>query len=169
MKKITNLMKAFMAVMLVAVMASCGSKVPSAEEVAMKIDNGDALSQADYTAMINYVGEYASKAQEYFNKINAQPNDSTAEYIKASDDMAALYQKYTYLDKFRTCLANADMSQFSTENQELINGFANDEAFPLPGGEGAAIENPKVQGMIQDMPNTDSSNLISTGDGEAID
>lgn len=170
MKKITKMMKAVMAVMLVAVMAACGSpKIPSAEDVAAKIDKGEALTQTDYTAMIDYVGEYASKAQEYFNTINAQPNDSTADYIKAANEMAELYQKYSYLDMFRTCLRNADMSQFDTANQELINKYANDESFPLPAGEGVALENPKVQGMIQDMPNTDSTPVISTGDGEAVD
>lgn len=169
MKKITKMMKALGVLMLVAVMASCGSKIPSAQQVASKIDNGQQLSQEDYTAMIDYVGEYANKAQGYFNTINSQPNDSTAEYTKAADEMAALYQKYPYLDTFRKCLASADMSQFDTANQELINQYVNDESFPLPVGEGAALMNPQVQGDIEQMPNNDSTGVIATGAGEAVD
>lgn len=169
MKNFTGIIKSFAAAVLLIGVASCGSKVPSADDVAAKISEGQELTQADYTAIIDYVGEYAGKAQEYFNIINAQPNDSTAEYIKASDDMAALYAKYPHLSAFRNALYNADMSQFDTANQELINKYANDPAFPLPAGEGDAIENPQVQGMIQDMPSTDSTPVISTGDGEAVD
>lgn len=169
MKKITKLIKGLAAVALVVGLASCGNKVPSADEVAAKIDNGQELTQADYTAIIDYVGEYATKAQEYSNTLNMQPNDSTAEYIKVSDEWAALYAKYPYLNKFRASLQNADMNQFDEKNQKLINNYANDEAFPLPAGEGVALENPKVQGMIQDMPSSDTTNVISTGDGEAVD
>lgn len=168
-KQLSKLMKVTFAFLIVTMIASCGAKKPSAEEVNAKIEAGDQLSQADYNTMIEYVGDYATKAQELFNTINAQPNDSTADYVKAANDMAELYGKYPYLNTFRSCLANADASQFDNKNLELINKYCNDQAFPLPVGEGAAMLNPQVQGMIEDMPNTDTGNVIATGDGEAVD
>lgn len=168
MKKITKTVKAMAALLLVVLIASCSSKVPTADEVYNKVKNGETLTQQDYTAMIDYVGQYAQKALDYQNKINAQPNDSTAEYIKMSNDWANLYQKYPYLNEFRQCLANANMDDFDAENQQLINQYANDPSFPLPAGEGVALEGAQnVNGMIQDMPQ-DSSKVISTGDGEAV-
>ena len=168
MKKITKTVKAFAALMLVVLMSACGSKVASPEEVAAKITNGETLTQNDYKVMIDYVGDYATKALVYQNKINVQPNDSTPEYIKASNEWASLYQKYPYLAQFRQSLTSADMSQFDEANQQLINQYANDPSFPLPGGEGVALENPNVQGMVEDMPANQNSNVISTGDGEAV-
>ena len=171
MKKIVTALKACAAVMLVALVASCGQKAPTVEEVAAKVNDGQALTQADYKTMIDYVGEYAAKAQDYYNQINAQPNDSTAQYIEASNELAALYAKYTYLDSFRTALSNADASNFDDTNLELVNKYSKDQGFPLPVGEGAAMQDPNVVGMIQDMPSTgttDSTGVLSTGDGEAV-
>lgn len=168
MKKLTTTLKTFALFALATVMVSCGSKTPTPEEVASKIENGQELSQADYTAMLEYVGDYAEKAQDYYNTINIQPNDSTAEYIKASNDLANLYAKYPYLQTFRTCIANTDGSKFDNRNLELVNKYSNDEGFPLPVGEGTVMENPDVQGMIEQMPATDSTGVIANGVGEAV-
>lgn len=168
-KSITNALKIMAALLLVVVMGSCGSKKPTAEDVNAKIQAGQELTQDDYTTLLDYVGDYASKAQEYYNIINAAPNDSTPEYVKAFNDLAELYGKYPYLQTFRSCLQNVDASKFDDKNLELVNKYANDEGFPLPVGEGSTLLNPQVQGDIVDMPQTDSTNVIATGDGEAVD
>lgn len=155
--------------LFVCLIAACSSKTPDVKEIAQKIDNKEALTESDYSAMIDYCGEYAKKAQGYFDIINQQPNDSTAEAIKATSDMAALYAKYPYLDMFRTALAASDINQLGKANEKKVNEYAQFEAFPLPGGEGAAMENPNVVGMIEDMPSSDSAGVIANGDGEAVD
>lgn len=167
-----NVMKIMTALMMVVLFASCGGdKTPTAEEVFNKVQNKETLTQADYTVMIEYVGDYSKKAQEYFNKINASANDNSPEYVKAFNDLSTLYGKYPYLDSFRTALYNVPDGMLDPENQAIVNEFANDEAFPLPKGEGVSLENPDVQGMVQDMPNTafsDSTGVVSTGIGEAV-
>lgn len=162
-------MKGVMALMLVCVMAACGSKVPSVESVASRLSANESLSQADYTAMIDYCGKYAEEAQKYYDAINAQPNDSTVEAISAAGDLASLYAKYTYLDQFRTALAQTDISQLGAENEKKVNEYAKYQGFPLPVGEGANLEDPNVVGMIEQTPATDTTGVISQGDGEAVD
>lgn len=164
-----SIMQSAAALLLLVVMASCGSKVPSPEAVAAKLDTGEALSQTDYTAMIDYCGEYARNAQKYYDIINAQPNDSTAESIKATDDLASLYGKYKYLDMFRNSLAQTDLSALGADNEKKVNDYAKYQGFPLPVGEGADLQDPNVVGMIEETPDTDSSAVIATGDGEAVD
>lgn len=170
MKKTFNfILKSAMAIMFVVILASCGSKTPSVEDVARKIDAQQTLSQADYTTMIDYCGKYAEEAQKYFDQINAQPNDSTSAAIEATNNLADLYARYSYLDQFTTALYATNDSQLSAENVKKLNEYAAYEAFPLPGGEGKALENPDVVGMIEQTPSADSTGVIATGAGEAVD
>lgn len=157
------------ALLMVMMVVACGSKVPTPEQVAQKIDNKETLSESDYTSMIDYCGEYAEKAQSLFDVINAQPNDSTEAAVKATSDMAALYAKYPYLDMFRTALANTDVTALGKDNEKKVNEYAKYQAFPLPGGEGADLQNPDVVGMIEQTPATDTTGVIASGDGEAVD
>lgn len=168
-KTISMISKGVMTLFLVLAMAACGSKTPDPSVVSGKIDGGQTLSESDYTSMIDYCGKYAAEAQKYFDIINAQPNDSTAESVKAADELAALYSRYTYLDQFRNTLAQTDVSAMGSDNEKKVNEYAKYQAFPLPVGEGADLRDPAVVGMIQDMPSTDSTQVISTGDGEAVD
>lgn len=152
--------------------AACSEKLPTDADVAKKIDAKEALSEADYTTMIDYCGRYAEEAQKYYDIINAQPNDTTAEYISATNDLASLYGDYAYLDQFRQTLAQSEMSQLGADNEKKVNELAKYQAFPLPAGAGANLQDPNVVGMIEDMPSTattDSTGVISTGDGEAVD
>lgn len=173
MKKSLSLVKKLMAAaFLLVIVAACGSKLPTDSEVAQKIESNATLSEADYTTMIDYCGKYAEEAQKYFDIINAQPNDSTAEYLDASNALASLYGNYAYLDQFRQKLAQSEMSQLGKDNENKVNEYAKYQAFPLPGGEAANLQDPNVVGVIEDMPstaNTDSTGVLATGDGEAVD
>lgn len=157
-----------LAVMLLCVMASCGTKVPSPESVAEKLTSGQTLSEADYTSMIEYCGKYASEAQKYYDTINAQPNDSTADAIKATSGLADLYASYPYLDQFRNNLAQTELSKLGAENEKKVNAYAKYQGFPLPIGEGADLRDPNVVGMIEETPDSDTTGVISQGDGEAV-
>ena len=168
----TRLFKGLMALVLVCLMAACGAKTPTPEAVAAKIAANETLTEADYTTMIDYCGKYAEKAQKYYDIINAQPNDSTAEYNRAASDLPDLYGSDKYLDTFRNCLAQTDLSKLGKENEKKVNDFAKYQGFPLPQGEGADLRDPNVVGMIEDMPDTtvtETTGVISTGDGEAVD
>lgn len=168
MKTFSTILKGVAAICIMLSMAACGNNLPSPEEVANRINTGESLSEKDYSQMIEYCGVYSEKAQKYFDIINAQPNDSTAETIKATDQLAALYGEYTYIDLFRGRLEQTELSQLGAENEKKVNGYAKYEAFPLPIGAGEALENPDVVGMIEQTPE-DSSAVIATGAGEAVD
>lgn len=172
MKKTFSVLKALLLSLLVsAAVVSCGSKLPTDKEVAAKIDAKEQLTTGDYTTMIDYCGRYAEQAQKYYDIINAQPNDSTAEYTDAANQLAGLYGQYVYLDAFRQQLAQTDMSALGKDNENKVNEYAKYQGFPLPGGAGADLQDPNVVGMIEDMPSTattDSTGVLSTGDGEAV-
>ena len=166
------MIKGGFALLLVVVMAACGQKTPTADEVAKAIDAGSQLTEADYTSMIDYCGDYAKQAQKFYDTINAQPNDSTAEAIKATDQLADLFAKYPLLDKFRAVIANTDLTKLGAENEKKVAEYARYQGFPLPVGEGADLRDPNVVGMIEDMPDSaaaDSAGVVATGDGEAVD
>lgn len=157
------------ALMLICLLTACGSKLPTAEQVAAKLDTKQSLTEADYTTMIDYCGEYARKAQGYYDQINAQPNDSTSAAIRASSQLADLYASYGYLDQFRNTLAQTELSQLGTDNEKKVNEYAKYQGFPLPVGEAGDLQNPQVVGMIEEMPDSDTTGVISQGDGEAVD
>lgn len=159
-----------LAVMLLSLMAvACGSKAPSAEDVARKIDAKEVLTQADYSTMIDYCGEYAKKAQQYLDIINSQPDASSPESVKATSDMAALYAEYRYLDMFRSVIDNTEESILGESNVKKVEEYAKYEAFPLPDGAGASLLDTNVVGDIEDMPASDTGSVIATGDGEVVD
>lgn len=136
-KTISGLIGCMLAVLILGCMTACSSKVPSAEEVATKINEGGNLSQSDYTVMIDYCGDYAKEAQKYYDIINAQPNDSTAESVKAADSLASLYAKYKYLDSFRQNLASVDVSALGTENEKKGQRICQIPGIPASGGGGS--------------------------------
>lgn len=172
MKKRISLMLGIlmMAVMSVA-MVSCGSNTPTAENVAKKLDSKETLTQNDYAVMLDYCGDYAKKAQKYFDIINPQPNDSTAEYQRAADDLAKLSEKYPYLDMFRGVVYNVPLTDFDEANQKKVEEYSKYQAFPLPDGAGVNMTNPTIVGDIEDMPfsNGTDTTVIATGDGVAVD
>lgn len=152
-------------------LASC-RKTPDASEVAKKIEAQETLTQSDYATVLEYCGEYARKAQAYFDVINAQSSDSTAEYIRAANDMARLSQEYPYLDTFRGVVYNMKADALDADNQKKVEEYARYQAFPLPEGDGADLTTPGVVGEIEDMPSTgttDSTGVIADGDGVLVD
>lgn len=166
--KSSPLFKGLIALMLAFIFASCGSADPNPESVAAKINDNSELTQADYATMIDYCGNYAKDAQKYYYLINAQPNDSTREAVTATNDLASLYGSHVYLDQFRGVLSSIDMSALDKENTKKVNEYAKYQGFPLPGGEAADLENPQVVGDIEQTPSSDTTAVISQGDGEAV-
>lgn len=168
-KRIVRLMAAMAAVVLSLVtLAACGGKSSDPAEIQQKIDAKGELSQQDYAAILDYCGDYAKKAQQYYDIINAQPNDSVPEYTRAEGDLAMLIQKYPYLDSFRGVIYNTPLTALDADNQKKVDDYSKYQGFPLPDGAGVNMVNPDVEGDIEDMPDTDTGNVIATGDGEVV-
>ena len=164
MKKLMTIMMALVCVLMV----SCGNKANDPKEIADKITAGQTLSEADYSAMIAYCSDYATKAQPYFNVINSDVSTDSKEYVEALNSLADMKAKAVYLDTFREALEKADAEQLGKENVEKIAEFAKYEAFPISNISDSVMLNPAVIGDIEDMPNSDTSNVIATGDGEVV-
>lgn len=156
------------ALMCVAFAACTGSN-PTPAEVAAKIDSHETLSQKDYEVMIDYCGDYARDAQQYFNIINMQPSDSTAEYARAAQDLANLKADSPYLDMFRTAIYAATDEQIGEKNSKKVEEYQQYEAFPLPEGSGPDLAFPGEMGTIVEMPDTDTTAVIAAGDGVAVE
>lgn len=145
-------------------MAACGSK--GADSVEQKIKDGAELSQSDYTEMIEYCGKFAEQAQSIQDKINSLPATDPAQGT-LTDEMATLSDKYPFLLSFSNKLANVTKEEVGEKNVELINKYAPLMWFSAP--EWAAIpDNTNVDGFVEEMPSTDSTGVISTGDGVAV-
>lgn len=162
-------LKTFIVALISVVLVSCSGSAPTAEQVAQKIDSKETLSEADYSTMIEYCGEYAKKAQKYYDIINAQANDSTSEYSRAAQDLVTLKSEHPYVDMFRTAIYAADDSQIGEKNVKLVKEYEKYQAFPLPEGSGEDLNQPGVVGDIEEMPASDTSGVISEGAGEVVD
>ena len=148
------------------------SKIPmtngmTGKDVAEKIESHDVLAESDYTTMIDYCGEYAKKAQKYFDIINSQADSLSAESVQATSDLAKLYGEYRYLDLFRDILDNTEERVLGKNNVRKVEELAKYEAFPLPEGAGVSFLDTNVIGDIEDMP-ADSGEVIAAGVGEAV-
>lgn len=165
MKTLTYICMAIMAFAL----ASCSGTNPTPAEVAAKIDSHQVLSEADYATMIEYCGAYAKDAQQYFDLIDETPNDSTAVYNHSAQKLADLKASSPYVDMFREAIYAATDEQIGKANVAKVNEYEKYEAFPLPEGSGPALEQPGVVGDIEEMPASDTSQVISTGAGVAVE
>lgn len=161
--KTTRLFSILAVVMLI--FAACSSD--SAKQVADKINAGDKLTKADYGVMIDYCGEYATEAQKYQNKIDLLP-DTSSEATKDVEELAALGDRYPYLDMFGSRIASATKEQLGSDNVAKVNKYAALIWFQAPEW-ATAIDNRDVDGFIEDMPaQSADSTVISTGEGVAV-
>lgn len=164
-------MKKVMTFMMMAVvcliMASCSSK-PDPKDVADKIAAGQTLTEADYSTIIDYCGSFAEKAQPYYNVVNSDTDTSSKEYIDAVNELASMWSNAVYLPTFSTVLRNADAKELGEKNVAKADELSKFLAFPIPNIPDSPMMNPDVVGDIVDMPSSDTSNVIATGDGEVV-
>lgn len=148
------------------VMAAC-SGADEAKKVADKISGNEQLTQADYKVMIDYCGKYATEAQSIQNEINALPADSE-ESGKLENKMADLTDKYQYLQNFFGKITTCTESEIGPDNVALVNKYAPLMWFSAP--EWASIGgDTDVAGFVEDMPSSDTTGVIATGDGVAVE
>lgn len=147
---------------------ACSKTHPTPAEVAAKIDSRQALSKSDYSVMIDYCGDYAKQAQQYFDLINEQPTDSTKEYVRAVGELASLRAAHPYLDMFQTAIYSASDELIGEENVKKVNEYTKYQAFPLPEGSGPDLAVPGVVGEVVEMPSADTAGVIAAPDGEVV-
>ena len=160
-----KIIKMLSMVAVVLLMAACGSN--GAQSVEQKIKEGSQLTEADYTVMIEYCGNFAKEAQVIQYKINALPADN-AQQGSLEDQMASLADKYPYIGTFGQKLTNATKEEVGEKNVELMEKYSSLTWFIAPDWAigNSALNN--VDGFVEDMPSTDSTGVISTGDGVAV-
>lgn len=150
----------FLLVALVGI-TSC-SKERRAEDVAEKITQGASLTQGDYTAMIEYLGDYATKAQVYQDTINDLPVNDPA-VAEATEKLSNLTAEYKYLSLFNTTLSSTTPAEVGKDNVALVNKYASLIWFTAPSW--AEINNAPgdTAGDVVDMPD-DSGTVIANSE-----
>ncbi len=150
--------KMLLLLMVAGVMfTACGS-ASEAEKVNQKIEKGEALAESDYTVMIDYMGQFAEKAQPIQDNINNLP----AEDPKAApyqEELDKLKESYPLLKTFTETLAKATPEQVGQENVALVDKYAGYEWFTAP--DWATINtDPAIGGIELQAPN-DSNGVVA--------
>ncbi len=148
----------FAALAAVIMFASC-SKADQASEVARKIEAGDTLTQAEYTTVIDYLGDFAQKAQPIQDKINNLPyGDPQATDLQK--ELSALKEKNGYFDLFKSVLESAPQSSLGADNVALVNKYAGYEWFASPSW--ATIQtDPEAAGLEVQTPDSDTTGVVA--------
>lgn len=128
MKKI-GFMLAMALFVAVGVTSCTGSSEKEDKAVADKIENKEKLTDADYSLIIDYVGEYAEKAQKYVDlTINGE------DPVEANEGMEKLKEEYPDLDLYRNCLKATPLDALSPDNLEKVKKYAGYIEFTAPEG-----------------------------------
>ena len=143
----------FMTMFAMFVMASCGGGAGTNAQdksIEEKIENGEDLSADDYSHMINYVGEFAEKAQDLV------PENGEA----SEDELAQLREEYPYLDTFRECLKITPIDKLHDYNIKEVAKYAGLTEFSVPIGYSLTTD-PEAAGIEVAVP--DSANGVVAG------
>ena len=150
-------------ILLIAIMAglvitACSNK-SEAEKVAQKIDNGATLNQGDYSAMIQYLGKFAEKAQPIQDEINNLPygDPKAATY---QEELDKLKGEYSLVDRFNEVLKGVSQETLGADNVALVNKYAGYEWFSAP--DWATIQtNPEAAGIEVATPDSDTTGVVA--------
>lgn len=152
--------------LLIMAFVACGPTKSEEDKVAEKIDAGQTLTEKDYTVVVDYLVKYAQEAQKYQDVVDNQPSGS-AEAQEATDKLAALTSSYSLLDPFNKALEASTVEQVGPDNVSKVNQNASLTYFTAPSW--AIIDqDPNVAGFIEQMPASDSTGVISQGDGVVV-
>lgn len=151
-----------MALFAIIGLASCENPHKEADAVADKLEDGQKLTDQDVAVLINYVGEYAKKAQ---GEVDDEVNGTNT--AAAQVDMEKLNKEYKNYPLFNDYLKNLDFTTLSKSNIELIGKYAHYEMFTVPPRMDFSVDpNEKAAGMIVDTPSDSikgDSSVIATG------
>lgn len=128
-------------------LSSCQESAEKQENtIAIKIENKEALTPEEYSTMIDYVGEYAEKAQKY---VDMQING--VDLSEAAAGMTKLKAEFPYLDTYRDCIRFTPASSLSPENLEKVGKYAGYIEFSAPSGY-TLQTNPEAAGLEEQSP-----------------
>lgn len=129
------------------------------QDVANKIESNEVLTNDDYTRMIEYVGEYAQKAQE------AVVNDPSGEMQGV---LETLQKEYPLVDTFRECIKNTPMDKFDENNLALLQKYAGLTEFTAP--EGMTMQtDPQAAGLEVATPDTANGVIVGAVDEAKVE
>lgn len=97
------------------------------EAIAVKIQNKEKLTDKDYTVMIEYVGNFAEKAQPVIEDII---NGNNVE--EAQKQLDVLKAEYPAVNLFRDCIKLSPASAFNADNLALLQKYGNYIEFTMP-------------------------------------
>ena len=150
------------------IMASCSSS-EEAKRVNDRITDGETLTQEDYSVIIDYLGNFAEKAQPLQDAIDNLPADSEEAEAKTGE-LADLRLKYPYYDVFNRVLSRSTKAEVGEDNVAKTDAYAKYFWFTAP--DWASVEtDPEVAGLIEEMPSPDSTlsdEVVAQGDGVAV-
>ena len=154
-------LKLILAAMLIMAGASACSNKDEAARVAEKIEKGDPLTQGDYTAMIKYVGDFATKAQPVQNRINNMSADNP-EASRLTAQIDSMRNTLPYLELFTGTICKASQSEIGKDNVDLVNKYAPLEWFTSPDW-ATVSELPGVAGEIVETPAPGQDTAVVAG------
>ena len=145
-----------MALLAVAGLVACNDTKGEAEQAIVdKIQKNQALTQDDYAKMIEYVGEYATKAEPYV----------VGEGPQAQEGLTQLKSKYPFAQTFNDCIKNTPTEKFNKSNLKKIQKYAGLVMFDAP--EGYEINtDPQAAGIEVQTP--DSANGVIAGGVDTV-
>lgn len=134
-----------------ACLSSCQETSEKTEKnLSYKIENHEALTPDEYSTIIDYVGEYAEKAQPF---VDMQINGTNLE--EASAGMTKLNEEYPFVTEFRNCIRFTPSSALSSENLEKVAKYAGYIEFSAPSGYTLQTDS-ETAGLEEATPDTDN-------------
>lgn len=163
MKKISIMLSAV--ALTAAALVSCTETTAKQEQtIAYKIENKDALTPEDYSAMIDYVGEYAEKAQKY---VDMQINGENLS--EAAEGMSKLNEEFPFVNTYRNCIRFTAASSLSPENLEKVGKYAGYIEFSAPSGYTLQTAAPNEAGLIESTPDTTNGVVAGSVDNVKVE
>ena len=131
--------------------------------LANKIEAGETLDASDYDLMIEYVGQYAEKAQKY---VDMQINGTDSQ--EATEGMATLGEEYPYVETFRNCLKATPVDKLSAENLEKVAKYAGYVEFSAPEGYTIQTAGPENAGLEEAVPQEENGVIAGAVDTTTV-
>ena len=127
MKKLISSLFAFAVIFSMTVLASCGG-APNVSKIIEKHDNGEALTEADYSALIDYADAAMDDAISILKEMQEASEkgdfDAVKDFDKKAEDLDA---KYPDMSKVVTIIDSASSEDLGESNaakaQKLMEKF----------------------------------------------
>lgn len=113
----------FAVVLSVVVLSSCGG-APSVDGIIEKYDAGTELTEADYSALIDYAQAAFDETLPLIEKAKSAMEDGDFEAIASlEEDSKAIEEKFVHINKVGEILHNADEAQLGEANAKKFKEF----------------------------------------------